>query len=194
MKKLFAVLLFAGLLFGAANDTNATQGKKEVRFEVTTVEGQKLHFTITPTSLICDEAKGKVVILDFFGKHCPPCRQMIPVLGKVQKEMADKVLIVGLHVQEPLDKEEYAQLRTMGLEYAVVDMMAHERNMHFIEYLGYATGWSGGIPYMLFFDRNGRYRANHYGIVSYETLKKAIEQLYNTAPESTKEPKSAPAS
>ena len=176
MKKLFAVLLFAGLLFGA--EESVQNPHKEAHFEVTTVEGQKLHFTITPTALYCDEARDKVLILDFFGKDCPPCRKMIPVLGKVQKEMADRVQIIGLHVQKPLSKEEYAELKALGIDYPVVDMLADQQNMLFVEYLGYATGWNNGIPYMLFFDRLGRYRANHYGMLSEDVLKKAIDQLY----------------
>jgi len=192
MKRLLALLLFGGLLFGAQGDVqkNKAPKKKEARFEVTTMEGQKLHFVITKNHVVCEEAKDKALILDFFGKHCPPCRRMIPVLGKIQKEMADKVLIVGLHVQEPLTPQEYAELKSMGITYPVVDMGANRENMLFVEYLGYATGWNSAIPYMLFFDRYGRYRANHYGIVSYDVLRQTIEQL--TQPDQPKTPAKEP--
>ncbi len=38
----------------------------------------------------------KMVLIDFYAKWCAPCKKMTPYLLKMQKEMADKVVIIKL--------------------------------------------------------------------------------------------------
>ncbi|TRX20793.1 rhodanese-like domain-containing protein [Flavobacterium franklandianum] len=42
----------------------------------------------------------KKVLVDFYAKWCAPCKKMAPYLLKMQKEMADKVVIIRLDADE----------------------------------------------------------------------------------------------
>ena len=170
MKKLIALLFAVGLLFGA-------QAKLDKKFTLTTVEGKKIHIHIKKNGIEVKEYPNKVIILDFFGKNCPPCRMEIPILGDLQKKMADTLQIIGLHVQRPLSPSDVAMLRKMGINYPIVDYLTNKENEEFVEFMGRLTGWSGSIPYMLFFDRNGNYAGYHMGMAQESSLEKFIQKL-----------------
>ena len=42
------------------------------------------------------EFKDKVVVLEFWATWCPPCRQSIPHLSKLQEKYKDKVVVIGI--------------------------------------------------------------------------------------------------
>jgi cytochrome c biogenesis protein CcmG/thiol:disulfide interchange protein DsbE len=53
-----------------------------------------------PVSL--KQFKGNIVLLDFWATWCPPCRQSIPELVKIQEKYRDEGLVVlGISVDDP---------------------------------------------------------------------------------------------
>ena len=60
----------------------------------------------------------KPVLVDFFAVWCGPCRQMLPIVTELSEEMADKIKIVKLDVDEAAataEKYEIQSIPTMIL-------------------------------------------------------------------------------
>lgn len=51
-----------------------------------------------------ESLKGKVVILDFWASWCQPCAKSFPVLDELQKKYGDKLVVIGVSVDESTDK------------------------------------------------------------------------------------------
>ncbi|BAF70738.1 TlpA family protein disulfide reductase [Nitratiruptor sp. SB155-2] len=175
MRKLFLMILSVCWLFAASQTPQAAFKD----FTLTTVDNKKIHIRVKPEGIEVKEYPGKVIILDFFGKHCPPCRAEIPILGTLQSGKKEKLQIIGLHVQELLTVDDIKELRKMGINYPIVDYMANEENRNFVSFMAQLTHWQGSIPFMLFFDKNGTYNGYHLGMANEESLKKFIDKLYN---------------
>ena len=55
--------------------------------------------------LIWDSLQGKVVLLDFWGSWCPPCRESVPALSKLSKSVEpSKVVIISIDEGDSRDK------------------------------------------------------------------------------------------
>lgn len=51
------------------------------------------------------DMEGKLVLIDFWGPSCAPCRQSIPDLNKFSKQFKDKLVVIGVSP----NKEEYVR-------------------------------------------------------------------------------------
>ncbi len=98
-------LLALGLLFGPV----AAQGKLDAfKFDVTTLDGAQL---------TQDEVKDKVVIVDFWGTWCPPCRAAVPHLVRLYEKYHDQgLLIVGLNYERVSDDRAVQKIRAFAAQ------------------------------------------------------------------------------
>jgi cytochrome c biogenesis protein CcmG, thiol:disulfide interchange protein DsbE len=115
-------------------------------FELKDLEGQ-------PVSL--GEAKGKVVLLNFWATWCGPCRAEIPDLVDLQKRYADKLEIIALATEEDDADEVRRFVERSGINYRVA--MAPEDVVH-------AYGGIAALPTSFVIDAQGRVVQKHVGL------------------------------
>jgi len=90
MKKLLMVLL-CSLLFVAGCSKEGGQTARGVKpLEKHKAPDISVVALDTTTPLTLESLKGKVVLLNFWATWCPPCREEIPSMMKLQQAMAGK--------------------------------------------------------------------------------------------------------
>ncbi len=143
--------------------------------------GEKFAFTMTGTSVDGEEIalealKGKVVIVDFWGTWCPPCRAEIPAFIKLQETYGDDGFqMIGLNYERAPSDEAKAKLVTdyaseNGINYPC--LLGDEALQDQVpEFRGYPT--------TLFIDRSGSVRHMAVGQHPYEYLEAIVSELLN---------------
>ncbi|GAB5405477.1 MAG: hypothetical protein Aurels2KO_37080 [Aureliella sp.] len=164
-------------LVAEAARLEAEKVRQEVMAEL--AGGEKFAFTMTGTSVDGDEIgleqlKGKVVIVDFWGTWCPPCRAEIPAFIKLQETYGDDGFqMIGLNYERAPSDDAKATLVTdyiaeTGINYPCVlgDKTLQDQVPEF-----------RGYPTTLFIDRAGSVRHMAVGQHSYEYLEMVVTQL-----------------
>jgi thiol-disulfide isomerase/thioredoxin len=106
-----------------------------------------------PVSLV--EAKGKIVLLNFWATWCGPCRAEIPDLVDLQKRYADKLEIIALATDED-DQDDVRRFVTQaGINYRVAMTSDAVRR----DYGGIAA-----LPTSFVIDTQGRIVQKHVGL------------------------------
>src|SRR3989338_7669133 len=77
--------------------TGITIGKTAPDFELETLEGKKAKLS---------DYRGKKVILNFWASWCPPCREEMPEFQRIYSENKDKLVVVGVNLQENRENAE----------------------------------------------------------------------------------------
>ncbi|MHB0960156.1 MAG: TlpA family protein disulfide reductase [Pirellulaceae bacterium] len=133
-------------------------------FALTDVEGEPLRLA---------DYRGKVVIVDFWGTWCPPCREEIPSFVRLQETYGPQGLqIIGL-TYERSEPESAAQtvrefMAANGINYpcALGTQEIRDQVPNF-----------EGFPTTIFLDKTGQVRAKEVGLHDYEYLESIVTSL-----------------
>ncbi len=112
-------------------------------------------------------ARGYVVVVNFFATWCGPCREEIPGLVSIAKSMQSKKVVV---VSLSIDKDATALqsfIKKMGINYSVA-RAASDVTQHF----GVQS-----IPHNVIYSREGDMIVNESGFVSEKDLRRFLEEL-----------------
>jgi len=148
------------------------------KFKLSTIDGKTIEVQGKKAGIDIAQFKGKVLLVEFWGTHCPPCRMSIPHYINLQKKYKDKMAMLAIEVQmTPKDRLlEFAKAK--GINYNV---LTQSENMSFVRYLAQRAGWRGAIPYLMVFDTKGEILAIKRGMVPEEYVEQIILYGLNKA-------------
>ena len=97
-----------------------------------------------------EDLRGQVVVLDFWATYCPPCREEIPHLVRLQKQYGPKGFkVIGLNVGGEEDRPKIPDfVKLYGIQYQLADPDPETVRLFF--------GADDSIPQTFVFDRGGR--------------------------------------
>ena len=102
MRSILSILFTAALLAPAAclaRDIEPTVENDTLKFELPNLNGGRM-------ASDDEELDGKVILVDIWGTWCPPCRESIPNLVKLQEEYRDEgLLVIGIAFESEEDTE-----------------------------------------------------------------------------------------
>jgi thiol-disulfide isomerase/thioredoxin len=169
MKKLLSLLLVALFAFGTLH---AAEGGD--RFTLKTLDGKKLEVVGVENGITFEQYKGKIVFLEFWGPHCPPCLISIPNYIELQKKYKDKLAIVAVEVQGTPEAMLKEFAKDKGMNY---DIVPHKNAVPFIDYVQARAGWEGAIPFLVILDQQGNFVTGQAGLLNEKALEGVIQEL-----------------
>ena len=120
--------------------------------------------------------KGKVVIYDFWATWCAACRAELPELIKLDKKLrASGFVLVTISADEPEDDARAAKLMEQAGAPAPAYRKAAKKDEDFINFVD--RSWSGALPALFLYDKNGRRVRSFIGETNSATIEKAIRAL-----------------
>jgi len=183
MKRLLTAALLVSLVSvgGCQKEAQTTKSSQETTKPATSETQKSLAYDFTFTDVNgkthkLSDYRGKVVVVQFFGTYCPPCRAEMPVLQELYNKYKGKVVVIGLSVdyigRSPEELKPFVE--EMGITYPVGP--ASEKAWE--EYAGRITGLDS-IPQTYIIDKEGRVRYYEVGFApSYKELfDKAVSEL-----------------
>lgn len=117
------------------------------------------------------EWRGKVLVCNFWATWCAPCREEIPLLVAARAKYASQgVEIVGIAVDNAAKVGEFSRL--MGVTYPI--LLSEADGLELMRRLG---NTSGGLPYTVFLDREGRVAHRKLGALKAPDLEQILGGL-----------------
>lgn len=120
-----------------------------------------------------EDLRGQVVVLDFWATYCPPCREEIPHLVKLQKQYGPKGFkVIGLNVGGEDDRPKIPEfVKLYGIQYQLADPDDETVRLFLAQ--------DDSIPQTFVLDRQGRL-VRHF--VGYDSgVASELEQAVNDA-------------
>jgi len=139
-----------------------------------TLAGKKLHIKGTQNGLQIKEYQGKILFLEFWGTHCPPCLISIPHYIELKKKYKDRLAILAIEVQDTPTSMLKEFIKKHQINYDIID---YRSGISLVNYISQRTQWRGSIPFLLIFDTKGNYVTSQVGLLPQEALDGVIDTL-----------------
>ena len=118
------------------------------------------------------EFKGKIVIINFWGTWCGPCKTELPHFDRIADEYKDEVVVLTVHSSfSSKDALSYVQENypDSNMIFAIDEPLTSSMDMYYN-----LLGGKNSYPRTIILDEKGIIQKNHDGAIDYEGLKDAI--------------------
>jgi peroxiredoxin len=133
--------------------------------------------TLTGSRLSLSSYRGRVVVLNFWGSWCVPCREEAPALAVAAEQYRSAgVAFLGVDVRDTTASAE-AFVRSYGITYPSVSDSSSQITLDFTAVVPIA-----GTPTTLVIDRTGRIAGAVFGAATYAELTAILNQVDGKAP------------
>jgi len=127
-------------------DTTIYTPKIEYR-QMRTVQGESITLGEHTRGFEFPQYKGKIVLLELFGKNCHYCFEEMPTINKLQSTYRDKISVIGVQSAPPMAEGEAQRIiQQHNMNYPIVDQ---DEAKSILIYLRDVYGWMGILPYIL---------------------------------------------
>ena len=138
--------------------TGITIGKTAPDFELETLEGKKTKLS---------DYRGKKVILNFWASWCPPCREEMPEFQRIYSENRDKLVVVGVNLQESRENAE-AFIEKLSITFPILlDPNSQVKDMYNV--------FTQPVTY--FIDESGKIVDKKFGPLTSEEIDEKIAKM-----------------
>jgi len=129
----------------------------------------------THQKLISD-SKGKVLLIDFWATWCAPCLEELPQLVALERKYVAKGLkLITVSVDDEEDREaalKFLRKHRVSPPAYLKKVADDDRFITFVD-----KNWSGAVPALFLFDRNGKLVRSFIGEADLKAVEKAILSL-----------------
>ena len=120
------------------------------------------------------EYKGKIVLLEFFGKECHFCFEEMPIITRIQNTYRDRVSIIAIQSSPPMRQEEAQRLiQEHNMHYPIIDQ---DEAKSILIYLRDVYEWGGVLPYIMLV-KDGQIEQVFKGTNSFEEISQGIQNI-----------------
>lgn len=121
--------------------------------------------------------KGRILLVDFWATWCAPCREEMPKLVSLAGRYAKQVDLLTISCDEPEAAVKAAAFVDQNHALSPRFIRQAKDDDAFINSID--PKWSGALPALFVFDRNGRQAQSFIGETNMGQLEAAIKRLLN---------------
>jgi len=173
---ILTLLIFTGCNEKTTNDTTKT-ASEEVPKEASNgivlydTSGQEIKVKSLENGYIFEGYENKIVLVNFFATWCPPCKAEIPHLNNLQEKYKKDIKIISILLEENKSNEDLIEfINYYNIEFTITNSKDNYK-------LAQEVGGVRSIPFMLIYDRNGKYFQHYTGMVPEEMLEADIKKV-----------------
>jgi len=179
MKILFTAILTLLLLSGCEENTTKNQPtdtkvvKEDIKNGIVLRDttGQDIKVTTIENGFKFEGYENKIVLINFFATWCPPCKAEIPHLNNLQEKYKKDLKIISILLEENRSNEDVIRfMNSNNIEFTITNSEDNYK-------LAKEVGGVKSIPFMLIYDRDGKYSQHYIGAVPEEMIEADIKKV-----------------